>query len=154
MKTRLLLCALGFLLLAACTSCHSPSYLDNANTTRDARVAADKYWKTGLTQCGEYSYSGESVITVYKDFDFTLRDLSVSEDDRQGGVEWRMRTAIKPGTPYRVWDPDRKQWGGDWGNVGVNGASLVFENRNGTVNFSEGPDGFKAAKIDCSSAPK
>jgi len=153
-KTQLLLCAIVSLLLAACTSCHSPSYLENQNATRDARLAADRYWKASLTQCGEYSYSGDGAITVYKDFDFTLRDLSVSEADRQGGVEWRMRTAIKPGTPYRTWDPERKQWEDDWGNVGVNGPSLVFEKRNGAVSFSDRTNERKAAKVDCSTAPK
>ena len=154
MKTRALLCAIASLLLAACISCHSPSYLESQNATRDARLAANKYWEAALTRCGEYSYGGDVAITVYKDFDFTLRDLSVSEADRQSGVEWRMRTAIKPGTPYRIWDPARKQWEDDWGNVGVNGPSLVFEKRNGTVSFSGRTDELRAAKVDCSTAPK
>jgi len=153
-KNRLLLRAIVFVLFAAFTACHSSSYLENETATRDGRLAADKYWKAALTQCGEYSYSGDSVITVYKDFDFTLRGLSVSQTDHDQGVEWRMRTAIKPGTAYRIWDPTRKEWGGDWSNVGINGPSQVFENRNGSVSFSGGMEDMKPSKIDCATAPK
>lgn len=154
MKNRLLLSAIVFLPFAVFTACHSPSYLEKETATRDARLAADKYWKGALTQCGEYSYSGDSLITVYKAFDFTLRDLSVSQADHDQGVEWRMRTAIKPGTPYRIWDPTRKQWEGDWSNVGISGPSQVFENRNGSISFSGGVEDMRPSKIDCATAPK
>jgi len=157
-RSRLLL-ALASLVCAVFLACNSSSYLESDTATKEARIAAENYWLATLTKCGDDSYSDEdAVITVYKNFDYNLRDLPLSQSDRNNGVNWRMRTAIQAGTPYRTWDPSHKQWAADWSNVGVTGPSVEIEKRNGKVFYRETTEvestAYHPKKLDCSVLPK
>jgi len=157
--SRRLLTLLASIPLASLVGCTSPPPRDSDATTREARSAASAYWEATLTRCGEYSYSGDNFqITQYKDFDYTLRDLPLTKTDRDSGVVWRMRTAVRPGTPYRVWDQARKSWAGNWSNVGIAGWSAEIENWKGKIFYSGATEieatAYQPKRFDCSRVPQ
>jgi hypothetical protein len=156
--SRLLLALLTSVLSASITGCTTTIHRDTDATTKEARAAAATYWETTLTRCGQYSYSDDYGITAYKDFDYTLRDIPIAKTDRDHGIEWRMRTAVRPATPYRLWDPVRKDWEGGWSNVGIAGWSIEIEKRKGKI-FYRGvtetdETSYQPKRLDCSVLPK
>lgn len=157
--SRLLLALLASILCTLLTGCTSHLHRDTDVVTNEARAAAAAYWNETLTRCGENSYSGDNFqITQYKNFDYTLRDVPLTKSDQDSGVAWRMRTAVRPGTPYRIWDQGRKKWTGDWSNVGIVGWSADIENWKGKIFYSGATETdaatYQPTRFDCSTVPK
>ena len=132
-------------------------------TPSEAKVEAQKYWEKRLTKCGDYHWARiTGGVAVYKDFDYTVRNLYVKETDRTlNKVEWRVQTEVKSGTPCRVWNPLYKTWDTDWRNAYIDPARLSpgaigtqIDRKNGRVRY--GPNDaevFHPERLDCSSLP-
>jgi hypothetical protein len=155
MKVATLVLLAGIVLLFG-TACNS--------VPLDAEKAANDYWNKVLTTCPDHNSWGEVFggVVEYKDFDFTTDNLDVSDVDKMNGMEWRIKTNVKPGTAYRIWNPFWKRFDRDWtesqpgaGSMLAPGSVAVrIEKANGKVTYNGILDSaLKLQRYNCSALP-
>jgi len=127
---------------------------------QDARKQAEQYLESNFSRCSDSYY----LLVRLQDVDgifsglYQLKGLSISmepasltEADRQNGIEWRGGVEYKV-TTNRVYD--RGVWG-DWRNGGIfpyrpNPLVIGMNKKNGKWNI----EGIKRQKADCASIPQ
>lgn len=130
----------------------------------DSSKQISAMWENTMTKCGNTTWAPVfGGIAEYKDFAWVATEIPVSDMDRNmNHVEWRVSTSIKPGTPYRVWNPFWKRWDREWSPITSVGPSDLYgnskptsvEKKNGALTFN----GFKVANftpqhLNCATLP-
>jgi hypothetical protein len=126
----------------------------------DSRSHIQGLWDKRMTKCGENRWAQVfGGIAEYKDFEWVSKELPVTDiDGNLNHVEWRVATSIKPGTPYRVWNPVWRRWDRDWSPLGGdpwnNSSRMIVEKRNGVVTYNgTRADLYRAETLKCSALP-
>jgi len=138
--------------------------VSNGCAPSEAKIEAQKYWEKRLTKCGDYYWADIfGGHAVYKDFEYTVRNLNVGKTDKElNKIEWRAQTEVKSGTPCRVWNPLYKNWDTEWRNAYIDPVRLSpgaigtqIEKRNGRIRYGPNDaEAFRPKRLDCSSLPR
>jgi len=130
----------------------------------DSAARVQAFWDKRMTKCGDnYWAQVFGGIGEYKNFDWVAAEVGVSDMDRNlNHVEWRVSTSVKPGIPYRVWNPFWKRWDTDWSPLGTgvmgdmwnNSFRTLVEKRNGIVTYNGfRADSYNPEHLNCSILP-
>lgn len=121
-------------------------------------LEAKRYWDRRLTGCGDYAWASVVGGTAqFKSFAYEITPLSLSDIDKTlNKIEWRIRTNIKTGTAYRVWNPFYERWVTDWRGFDAMDPLMpmgtVIEKRDGTI--YGGASSVNVKVLDCATLPR
>lgn len=149
--------------LLLCVGCNSESN-NPPSLPGDSAVEIQKVYDQILTKCGNKSWlQSLSGWTEFNNFEWSFQNMPLTDTDHNlNKIEWRVRTTVKPGVPYRVWNPLYRSWETEWresnpfySDLAIDKTSFVIQKQNGEVLFN----GYKLMQYNsrhftCTNMPK